>query len=122
MALHAAVLVPIGSVLCEELAFRGVLTAAASRLIGAPAGIALAATVFALWHISHAVDEDGAVAGATVLAVTGAGGIAFGVLRHLSGSLLAPIGLHLGTNAIGLVAVAGGLARLAVGLGRHPAG
>ena len=42
---------------------------------------------------------------AAVLAVTVGGGVALSWVRRRTGSLLAPIGLHLGTNVVGLVAV-----------------
>jgi membrane protease YdiL (CAAX protease family) len=41
-----------------------------------------------------------------VLVVTAVGGVLLGVLRERTGSVLAPMGLHLGTNAAGLVAAA----------------
>ena len=44
------------------------------------------------------------------LVVTVLGGFALGWLRHRTGSVLAPIGLHLGTNAVGLVAAGVALA------------
>ena len=109
---RALVLIPVGTVLCEELAFRGVLLAQLRRV--APDGRALLASsaVFALWHLGPAVSSLGSGDGPSALAVagtlvaTGAGGLAFGWLRLRSGSLLAPVGLHLGTNALGLLAAA----------------
>jgi membrane protease YdiL (CAAX protease family) len=104
--LRAAVLIPLGTVLCEELAFRGVLLALALRMSSPRVAVAVVSAVFGLWHIAPARASDGAgspaVAG-TVLS-TALGGLVLGWLRLRSGSLLAPMGLHLGTNGVGLVA------------------
>lgn len=103
-ALAARVLVhiPLGTVLCEELAFRGVLLAVAHRQLPRPLAQAGTAVVFGLWHLHGAGRGRAAVAG-TVLA-TGLGGAVLGRLRASSGSVLAPMGLHLGSNALGLLA------------------
>ena len=47
---------------------------------------------------------------AVALVALALGGFALGWLRHRTGSVLAPIGLHLGTNAVGLVAAGVALA------------
>jgi uncharacterized protein len=109
---HALLLIPMGTVLCEEVAFRGVLLASASRLLPPRPALALSSVVFGLWHFSSAHRPTGAgvspiprtASAAAVVLVTGAGGIVLGALRQRTGSLLAPIGLHLGTNSVGLVA------------------
>lgn len=64
--------------------------------------------VFGLWHIGSTLPpakagvspvlQGAALAG--VVVVTGKGGAVLGWLRQRSGSLLAPIGLHLGTNSV----------------------
>lgn len=124
LLLRALVLIPLGTVLCEEVAFRGVLLAAASRVLPARGALAVTSLVFGLWHVSSArwptspgvspVLPSASVA-ATVI-VTGAGGLVLGWLRQRSGSLLAPVGLHLGTNSVGLVAAAVAAARSHPGL------
>lgn len=111
LAVRALVVIPIGTVLSEEIAFRGVLLAMAHRVLAPPAALALAAGVFGLWHVSSAQPPGGAppalgaaaVAGTVV--VTALGGVLFGWLRQRSGSVLAPIGAHLGLNTLGLLAV-----------------
>jgi membrane protease YdiL (CAAX protease family) len=95
--------IPLGTVLCEELAFRGVLAALAQRQLPGPAGQALTALVFGLWHVGSARRDARASVPGTVL-LTGGGGVVLGRLRARSGSLLAPMGLHLGTNGVGLLA------------------
>ncbi len=111
VAVRAGLLVPLGTVFCEEVAFRGVLQALADRVL--PPGAALAATagIFGLWHVGSARHTVGPpepvpapVAG--VVAVTATAGLLLGALRRSTGSLLAPLGVHLGANSIGLVAAA----------------
>jgi uncharacterized protein len=105
LALRAFVRIPLGTVLCEEIAFRGVLLAVAGRQLPVRSAHALTAVVFGLWHVSGARKDDVASVPGTVV-VTGLGGAALGWLRRRSDSLLAPAGLHLGTNVAGLLAAA----------------
>lgn len=114
LLVRALVLIPLGTVLFEEVAFRGVLLAVASRHLSRRAAIAGTSVVFGLWHVRTAADDvapgvDPFLAGAstagTVL-VTTVGGVVLAVLRLRSGSLLAPMGLHLGTNGVGQLAAA----------------
>jgi membrane protease YdiL (CAAX protease family) len=108
-----AVLVPLGTVLCEEIAFRGVLLALARRQAAARTAVVIVSAVFGLWHVTSARSPFGVTGPSTdavapvvaVVALTAVGGLLFGWLRLRSGSLLAPIGLHLGTNGVGLAAV-----------------
>jgi uncharacterized protein len=106
---HVLVHVPIGTVLGEEVVFRGVLHAEAERALGGRPARAWTAAVFALWHLRLAL-EEGRRSGrpglylAGTFAVTALGDVVMGWLRRRSGSLLGPAGLHLGTNALGLVA------------------
>jgi uncharacterized protein len=96
VALRAIVLIPLGTVLCEEVAFRGVLHALARRATSPLPAVLAGSAVFGLWHPGPVP-----VVGATAL-----GGAVLGWLRHRTGSVLAPGGLHLGTNSAGLVAAA----------------
>jgi membrane protease YdiL (CAAX protease family) len=113
---RAAVVIPVATVLVEELLFRGVLLGLLSRVTSAGRALAASAVVFGLWHLlpvwrgggagdlgsGGAGGRSGAVA-ATFLATTFAG-IGFGWLRQRSGSLVAPICAHIGTNSATLVA------------------
>jgi uncharacterized protein len=111
---RALLLIPLGTVLCEEVAFRGVLLAIASKVLPVRPAVAMTSVVFGLWHVNSALGPAGAdvspvLQGASVagvIVVTGMGGAVLGWLRQRSGSLLAPIGLHLGTNSVGLLAAA----------------
>jgi uncharacterized protein len=113
--------IPVGTVLWEEIAFRGVLQAALRRVMSEPAAITVASGVFGAWHIrptAAALRVNGLAGGrgqATArvvagVAVTAAGGALFAWLRARSGRLAAPVLLHLATNCVGPV-VAWTLAR-----------
>ncbi len=51
VAYQAVVRIPVGTVLWEETAFRGVLQAALRRVLPEPAAIVVTAGVFGVWHI-----------------------------------------------------------------------
>jgi membrane protease YdiL (CAAX protease family) len=118
LLLRGLVLIPMGTVLAEELAFRGVLQGHSIRSLPARAALGVTSVAFGLWHLTVALGPSAVplpptlqwTSGLTVLAVTIVGGLALGWLRHRTGSVLAPIGLHLGTNAVGLVAAGVALA------------
>ncbi|MFD2091129.1 CPBP family intramembrane glutamic endopeptidase [Blastococcus deserti] len=112
---QALVRIPLGTVLWEEVAFRGVLLAALARLSSVRAATVASSTVFGIWHVRPTAEAlsanglaDGPVvrAGAVVAAgvATGAAGLAFGWLRLRSGSLLAPVLVHVATNSLGILA------------------
>jgi membrane protease YdiL (CAAX protease family) len=116
----AFVRIPLGTILFEEIAFRGVLWALFARLM-TPVHVVLATSVlFGLWHVLPSLHLAAANAGvadavggtggsASVLAVLGAvgvtaiGGVVFGEARRRSGSLLASAGLHWATNGLGVL-------------------
>jgi uncharacterized protein len=113
-AYQALIRIPVGTALWEEIAFRGVLQAALRRVMPKNAAIAVTSCVFGVWHIRptlqalRANELAGArgrtVAGvAAAVATTTAGGVLFSWLRERSGSLTAPILLHVATNSGGLV-------------------
>jgi uncharacterized protein len=115
VAYQALVRIPLGTVLWEETAFRGVLQAALGRVM--PAGVAVAVTsgVFGIWHIAPtaaALRINGLAAGpgrmlagvSAGVAATAAGGVLLSWLRTRSGSLAAPTLLHLATNCGGALA------------------
>lgn len=128
--LTALIVIPLGTVLLEEVAFRGVLLGLISRHRGAAWASVSSSVLFGLWHILPSLDLNranqavGAALGAdvtgrvlTVLVAVGFTAVA-GVLlcevRRRSGSLLAAAGLHWATNGLGLlVAAALGALRLA---------
>jgi len=113
-AYQALVRIPVGTALWEEVAFRGVLQAALRRVMPKTAAIAVTSCLFGVWHIRptlQALRANGlagtrgrTVAGVTAaVAATTAGGVVFSWLRERTGSLTAPILLHVATNSGGLI-------------------
>jgi len=90
IAIFAVTLGPI----CEELAFRGFLQPVLVRSFGAVAGIVLAAIPFGLLHLSQ---YGGSWRHGLLITVAG---IAFGCMRHLSGSTRAAAIMHSAYNFI----------------------
>lgn len=86
--------IPLGTVLAEELLFRAVLDAVATRWLGRSGAVLVGSTLFGLWH-----RKDGG--GWPTIAFTAASGVLFVGLRHGSGSVVAPVLLHLAVNAGG---------------------
>jgi len=119
--------VPLGTVLFEEVAFRGVLWGLVEDAEGPVWATAATSLLFGTWHVLPALDlarTNTALAGSgsrakvavTVLgtvAFTAAAGVLFAELRRRSGSLVAPILLHWATNAAGVIgsAIVWGISR-----------
>jgi membrane protease YdiL (CAAX protease family) len=120
--LTSFVLIPVGTVLLEEVAFRGVLWGLLRRARGTAAATVISSLLFGLWHalpsLRLASDND-AISGTigtgrsaqvvTVLgtmAFTAGAGVVFCELRRRSGSLLAPAGLHWAVNGLSVLASA----------------
>jgi membrane protease YdiL (CAAX protease family) len=116
------VIIPLQTVIPEELVFRGVLHGTLNRAWGFR-GVALAGSLlFGLWHIATSLGLTSNNVGFTrlfgggifgmlagvLLAVlaTGAAGFVFSWLRRRSGSLIAPIALHWSLNGLGALAAA----------------
>jgi membrane protease YdiL (CAAX protease family) len=116
------IIIPLQTVIPEELAFRGVLHGALDRAWGFRGVAAAGSLLFGMWHIATSLGLTssnvgftklfgGGVAGmvaGVVLAVvaTGAAGFVFTWLRRRSGSLIAPIALHWSLNGLGALAAA----------------
>lgn len=126
VAYQAVVRIPIGTVLWEETAFRGVLQAALRRVMPEIPAIMTTSAVFGVWHIRPtlqalrvnglASDRTQATARlAAGVAATTASGVLLSWLRARSGSLAAPVLLHLATNSGGMAA-----AWAAASLGKAP--
>ncbi|MGW7285494.1 CPBP family intramembrane glutamic endopeptidase [Streptomyces sp. NPDC054847] len=112
------VLVPVGTVLVEEVAFRGVLYGLLCRARGAVRATTVSSLLFGLWHVLPSLATakpalttvfgtsvlGAALAVAATVLFTAAAGVLFCELRRRSGSLLAPMGLHWAVNAFGYVA------------------
>ena len=109
--------IPVGTVAWEEIAFRGVLRAALRRVLAEPAATAVGSAVFGLWHIRPTAEalavnrlaagrEARILAVTTVVAGTAGAGAVLCRLRERSGSLAAPVLLHLAANCGALLASA----------------
>lgn len=113
--------IPLGTVVLEETLFRGVLLALGARTMGWARSAVVSSVLFGLWHILPsqgaadsnpsvvAVAEAGGGLGvplavAAAVVGTGVAGLLFCWLRIRSGSLLAPMGLHVATNSMGYLA------------------
>lgn len=107
MLWRALVVIPVATVVVEELLFRGVLLGLLQRLLSPGRALIACAAVFGLWHLLPVWRGGGAGVGgggsigavAGTFAATFAAGIGFGWLRQRSGSLIAPICAHIGTNS-----------------------
>ncbi|MEU4688895.1 CPBP family intramembrane glutamic endopeptidase [Actinoplanes sp. NPDC023714] len=115
----AFLVIPLGTVLLEEVAFRGVLHGLVNRHRGAVWASVVSSVLFGMWHILPSLglaDANQAIGAAVgggttgrVLAVAGAvaftalAGLLLCELRRRSGSLLAAAALHWATNGMGLL-------------------
>src|SRR3954454_3017939 len=113
----AFVVIPLGTVVLEEIAFRSVLWGFLSRHLRNWQVLVTTSVLFGFWHVlpslhvgatnrgvSDAVGGGGSAAvvvGTVVL--TTIGGLVFGELRRRSGSVLASAGAHWATNALGVL-------------------
>ncbi|WP_084530646.1 CPBP family intramembrane glutamic endopeptidase [Nocardia miyunensis] len=116
------IVIPLQTVIPEELAFRGVLHGALDRAYGVRGVFAAGSLLFGLWHIASSLGLTSGnrglsgvlgngpaaqIAGiALAVLATGAAGAVFTWLRRRSGSLLAPIALHWSLNGAGALAAA----------------
>ncbi len=117
LAYQVLVRIPLGTVLWEEVAFRGVLLAVLTRVLSVRAAVAVSAVVFGVWHVRPTLSAltanglgDGALLTGLALLLgcvaTAAAGVVLAWLRLRTGSLLAPALLHLATNSLGALAAA----------------
>ncbi len=130
---ETGVRLPWGTVLLEEVAFRGLLLAVALEASGQVWAVVVTSLAFGLWHVVPSLGRGRDVAAATTLlgsraevgfvvgsvVATAAAGVALAVLRLVSGSLLAPMAVHWTLNASGLLASAAA-ARTARTAGESP--
>ena len=116
------IIIPLQTVIPEELAFRGVLHGALDRAWGVRGVAAAGSLLFGLWHIASSFGLTsgnvgfsrilgggafGMVAGVVgAVIATAAAGFVFTWLRRRSGSLIAPIALHWSLNGMGALAAA----------------
>ena len=110
LARHVAVLLPLGTVIPEELAFRGVLLAGLLRRLRQRDALVVSGAAFALWHLGVAIATvDDTTLGSPspwfglavvlALAVVLLGGSALAWIRLRTRSLATTIALHWAFNA-----------------------
>jgi len=120
--LTSLVLIPVGTVLVEEVAFRGVLWGLIRRVRGTAAATIVSSALFGLWHVlpSLGLSADNEAIGSAVgkgksaqlitviatVAFTALAGVVFCEVRRRSGSLLASASMHWATNGLGVLASA----------------
>lgn len=116
------IVIPLQTVIPEELAFRGVLHGALDRAWGFRGVAAGGSLLFGFWHIASSLGLTSGNVGFTrvlgggmfgmlagivgAVVATAAAGFVFTWLRRRSGSLIAPIALHWSLNGMGAVAAA----------------
>lgn len=115
------VVIPLGTVLPEEIAFRGLLLTLLRCRLGALASTMISSGVFGLWHvvpslgggaandaIAHVVGDDAAGTVVRVIATvlfTSVAGVVLCELRLRSDSLIAPMLTHWTVNGLGVIVV-----------------
>ncbi len=110
------IVIPLGTVVLEELAFRGSLLALLHRQTSSMTAAVVSSLLFASWHVIPSVwsptsDTEAALASTgwsslpLILVATFLAGLAFCWLRRRSGSLLAPYLAHVATNSTATLAV-----------------
>ena len=118
-SLLALLAIPLGTVVFEEVAFRGVLWGLLAADHGTTWAIALTSVLFGAWHVLPAIDgarknsPDGRVPRGVMVrevigtvAFTAVAGLVFAVLRDRSDSLVSPALLHWATNGLGVLGAA----------------
>jgi membrane protease YdiL (CAAX protease family) len=112
----ALVVIPFGTVLLEELAFRSVLWGVLSRHLRPWQVLVSTSVLFGFWHVlpslrvgsankgvGEAVGTGGPLVVAGAVLLTTLGGLVFGELRRRSGSVLASMGAHWALNGLGVL-------------------
>jgi uncharacterized protein len=111
-AYRAMVRIPLGTVLLEEVAFRGVLLGLLATVVPLGWAVALTSVVFGLWHIVptvtlldvNCIDRDRAVIVAGSVATMTAAGLVLCWLRLATGGVVAPAAVHVSLTATATVA------------------
>lgn len=109
MLLTTLIVIPLGTVAFEELAFRGLMFGALRRRFSTRSAVVVSSLLFGAWHVDAVVRRSGDPMHAVVAALgtfifTTLVGVGFCWLRLRSGSLLAPALAHVASNSLGLAA------------------
>lgn len=127
VAFAVLILIPLTTVIPEELAFRGVLDGALAEHLGERGAYLVGALAFGVWHVLTTGALTSGNTGLTtfmgtgvlsqvlsvlgVVLATSVAGLGFIWLRRRTGSVLAPMGMHWALN---------GLAAIATRVATHP--
>ena len=109
LLLQVPVTIPLGTVVVEELAFRGALLGLFRLAMPTARAVVACSVLFGLWHVPSVLAAISGSQGRVLAAAAGtfvatfAAGVAFCWLRIRSGSLLAPAMAHLATNSVALI-------------------
>lgn len=122
MAFEAAVRIPLGTALVEEILFRGVLLGLLLQHHTTAEALLISAAIFGLWHIFPTIDsiKSNAVAAKAiahktpraagsvigVVIITFVAGLFFGWLKILANSIVSPWLVHWSINASGIIGIA----------------
>lgn len=115
LAFRVLARIPLGTVVLEEVAFRGVLLGAWARVRSIRVAVIGSSLLFGLWHVGPtlvllAENEAGLGSGGVIAAVAGSvvittlAGVIFCWLRLRSGGIVAPALVHVTTNSLGTLA------------------
>jgi uncharacterized protein len=109
LLLELLVTIPLGTVVVEELAFRGTLLGLLRQHLSQRRAVVVCSVLFGLWHIDGVIRATAGTATHVLAATVGTftatalAGVAFSWLRLRSGSLLAPALAHWATNTVALL-------------------
>ncbi|MDQ3931950.1 MAG: CPBP family intramembrane metalloprotease [Actinomycetota bacterium] len=115
IAYETLVRIPLGTAVCEEVFFRGVLLAAVLDLDSVTSAVLVSSVLFGAWHVGPTLaalreNEVALPAAQRTLAVAGAvgattiAGVVFCLLRLVAGSLSAAVLAHWACNGFALLA------------------
>jgi membrane protease YdiL (CAAX protease family) len=121
IAFEAAIRIPLGTALVEEILFRGVLLGLLLQHQSTLGALLISSLIFGLWHIFPTINtletnnelsvmnakkarQAGSILGA--VSVTFIAGLIFGWLRIIANSIIAPWILHWSINASGVLGIA----------------
>ena len=109
LLLQVLVTIPLGTVVVEELAFRGAVLGLLRLAMPTVWAVVACSVLFGLWHVPAVLGAASGSHGQVLAAAAGtfvatfAAGVVFCWLRIRSGSLLAPAMAHLATNTVALI-------------------
>jgi membrane protease YdiL (CAAX protease family) len=102
----ALLVVPLSTILLEEIAFRGVLFGLLHQRQRTAWAFGVSSTLFGLWHIAPYLPAARFPTVAAIVGITALLGLVLCELRRRSGSLLAAVGGHWAANGLGVLLAA----------------